>query len=187
MGSRDSGSFIPTTQVWDVSELYSTDVNSKDFKELLVRMYQNLGLSATATNAKDSGLYDTEEFVNGQSYFTPTTTSSTTSSQPNRRQVFRKVVNWGTLPASDVAVSKPHEINSPVVAGIPDGWTFTRMYGCASDPVNHLFIPIPYASSTAALIIELSADALNATIKLGTGGNRSAYTSCYVVLEYLKQ
>jgi hypothetical protein len=39
--TADYGMFIPTTQVWDVSEIYSTEVTSPAFKELLVRLYQN--------------------------------------------------------------------------------------------------------------------------------------------------
>ena len=54
MAYRDPGLYIPTTSVWDVSEIYSTDVTKPEFKELLVRMYQNLNNMAMATNNKDS-------------------------------------------------------------------------------------------------------------------------------------
>jgi hypothetical protein len=40
------GSFVPTSYVWDVARLYEIDVNSDEFKELLVRLYQNLNLIA---------------------------------------------------------------------------------------------------------------------------------------------
>jgi hypothetical protein len=34
-----SGIFVPTTNVWDVSQIYEIDVTSPQFKELLVRLY----------------------------------------------------------------------------------------------------------------------------------------------------
>jgi len=52
------GSFVPTTNVWDPSEIYSVDVTSPRFKELLVRLYQNVNLIAVVLNTKDSGYYD---------------------------------------------------------------------------------------------------------------------------------
>ena len=38
----NSGSYIGTTQVWDVSQIYDIEVNSPEFKELIVRLYQNI-------------------------------------------------------------------------------------------------------------------------------------------------
>ena len=176
MGSRDSGSYIPTTQSWDVSEIYSTDVNSQQFKELIVRLYQNMNTSAVATNGKDTGMYDTQEFVNGQTYFASATTSSASTSQPTRRQVFRKVVNFGALPNSALK-QVAHTITvTPTV-------TFTRIYGTASKPSTS-FIPIPYSSAVANDNIELSIDATN--VNITTSKDMSAWTTCYVVLEYLK-
>ncbi len=176
-GSQYSGSFIPTTQVWDVSEVYSTDVNSAQFKELIVRLYQNMNLSATAGNTKDAGIYDTEEFVNGQSFFPSTATNSSVNSAPIRRQVFRKVINFGALP-NNTTKSVAHGLI------VTSGYTFTRIYGCASTP-STIFIPLPYASGTSADIIELFVDGTNVSIK--TGADKTTYTVCYVILEYLKQ
>lgn len=176
-GSQNSGAFVPSTQVWDVSEVYSTDVNSAQFKELIVRLYQNMNTNSTAVNARDSGIYDTEEFVNGQSYFAATAISSRTNSTSVRRQVFRKVVNFGALP-NNTTKSVAHGIT--VTAGV----TFTRIYGSATQPSTK-FLPIPYSSATAADIIELYVDGTNVSIK--TGKDMTAFTACYVVLEYLKQ
>jgi hypothetical protein len=172
----DYGSYIPTTQVWDVSEIYETEVTSPQFKELIVRLYQNINSQSLSVNGKDAGVYDTSEFVNGQTFFpNPTLTSSSTTTA-TQRQVFRMVVNFGALPNTGTkTVAHGLTINS--------GFTFTRIYGTASDP-NGNYIPLPYASPTAVNNIELKVDGTNVTII--TGSNRSNFTVTYIVLEYLK-
>lgn len=169
----DYGLFIPSTQVWDVSEI--TDKNQK---ELVVRLYQNINTAALAINKKDSGFYDTSEFVNGQVFFPNPTVAAGTN--PTERQVYRKVVNFGALPDT-AAKSVAHGLT--IAAG--SAYSFTRIYGTASNPAALTFIPIPYASSVAGSIIELSVTSTNVVIT--TASNLTAYTICYVVLEYLKQ
>jgi hypothetical protein len=65
----DIGSFVGTTNVWDVSQLYDVDINSDQFKELLVRLYQTVNNIALALNTKESGYYPLNEFMTGQIYF----------------------------------------------------------------------------------------------------------------------
>lgn len=171
------GMLIQTTNVWDASRLYEIEVGSPEFKELLVRLYQNINLIAVSLNNKDTGLYETiDEVICGQTYFSDPALNSTTSAQPIQRPVFRKVINFGALP-NTAPKTAAHGI-APTTS-----YSFTRMYATATDPVNKLYIPIPYASSTAGKIIELSADATNVTIT--TASNLTAYTVCYVVLEYI--
>jgi hypothetical protein len=167
------GVFLPTTNVWDVSEIYSTEVTSPEFKELLVRLYQNLNLTAQGINVKDSGMYVRSEFVNGQTFFqNPTNTTN-----PSMRQAYRMVVNFGALPNT---TTKSVAHNIPITSAV----TVTRIYGAATNPSTG-YIPIPYSSITAvADNIELSMTSANIVIK--TGADQSAYTVCYVVVEYLK-
>lgn len=177
-GRGDFGSFIPTTQVWDVSEVYSTEVTSPAFKELLVRLYQNINMQSLSVNTKDSGYYDTSEFVNGQIYFPNPALTSISTTTPTMRQVFRKVINFGALP-NTAAKNVAHGIT------VTDSFTFTRIYATATNTTLHRYIPIPYASSVLANNIELSVDGTNVTIT--TGSDRTAFNVTYVVLEYLKQ
>lgn len=177
---RDNvGLFIPTSQVWDVDEINRVDVTSREFKELLVRLYQNLNRMAMAVNLKDSAIYDTSEFINGQTFFPNPALTSSSGTVPVLRQVFRKVVNFGALPNAGVkSVAHGLTINGAV--------TFTRIYGTASETTSLLYIPLPYASPTALnLNIELSVTATNVVVT--TAVDYSAYTVCYIVLEYLKQ
>jgi len=168
----NTGSFVPTTYIWDVSEIYSTDINSPEFKELLVRMYQNINAMILTLNLKDIGLYMNQELVNGQTFFNPTSSQLIQS-----RSCFRTLVNFGSL---------PNTATKSVAHGIAFGttYTLTRMYGAATDPIGLNYIPLPYASPTAANNIELNADSTN--VNITTGSNRTNFTTCYVVLEYLK-
>lgn len=173
---QNTGAFIPTTNVWDVNEVYSAGLDPK-LTELLVRMYQNLNLMATNVNLKDVGYYVLQPFVNGQLYFPNPANSSASPAYPANRQVNRLVINFGALPNAGTK-SVPHGL--PVNAA----WTFTRIYGTATDP-NAQFIPIPYASTTAvANNIELWVDPTNVNVR--TAANYSAYTITYIVLEWLQ-
>jgi hypothetical protein len=169
------GNFVPTTNVWDVAQLQQVDVRSPEFKELLVRLYQNINSISLSLNSRDSGFYDLQEFVNGQLFFPNPSLTSSSDTVPEYRQVIRKVIDFGALPnATSKSVAHGITIDSQV--------TITRMYASATNPSTQ-FIPIPYASPTLANNIELSMDTTNVTIT--TGSNRTAFTRCVVILEYL--
>lgn len=172
------GAFIQTTQVWDVAQLEAVDVNSKEFKELLVRLYQQINNIANVLNIKDTGMYQLSEFVNGQVWYSNPTLSSATAQIPEDRQVMRKVINFGALEVATKSVA--HGITCTVMT------TFTRIYGVANKTTAPFsYLPLPYAGLTAvANNIELLVDATNVTINNGI--DRSMYNQCYVVLEYLQ-
>lgn len=171
------GLYIPSTNVWDVSQLYSIEVTDPAFKELLVRLYQNVNNIVLALNLKDSAYYDRNEFVNGQMFFPNPANTSNTTQGPVYRNVYRLVINFGALPNT---ATKSIAHNIPITTA----YTFTRIYATASDTTNRAYIPIPYASPTDANEIEINVDATN--VNITTGSDRTAYTVCYVVLEYLK-
>lgn len=171
------GAYAPTTNVWDVTALYSTDVNSPEFKELLVRLYQNVNLIATLLNLKDTGYYDTNEFVTGQQYFPKPGLSSTTTTMPTFRPTLRKVINFGSLPNSGTK-SVNHGITCTTST------SFTRIYGVATDPVNFMYLPLPYVSVPTGNEIELLVTPTQVTVI--TASNRTAFTLCYIVVEYLQ-
>ncbi len=177
--SDQYGAFIQTTQVWDVSQLQEVDVKSPQFKELLVRMYQQINNIANVLNVKDTGMYQLSEFVNGQLYFSNPALDSSTDQYPIDRPVLRKVINFGTLPNAAVK-SVPHGITCTAMT------SFTRIYATASDPVGFNYIPIPYASNAGATdMVELYVDATNVNIDTGTI-DRTNFTITYVVLEYIQ-
>ena len=170
------GSFVPTTNVWDIQQLQDLPIDP-GLKELLVRLYQNINNIAVSLNTRDAGYYFTQEFINGQIYFPDPNLNSSTIQNPINRQVYRTVVNCEALP-NTTTISVPHNVD------VVDGYSFTRIYGTATDPIGLTFIPIPYASATLINNIELSIDQTN--VNITTGIDYSSYTTTYVVLEYIK-
>lgn len=170
------GSYIPQSNVWDVSQLYSVNVNSQEFKELLVRLYQNINNISIAVNTKVTGYYPLQEFVCSKLFFP--NPSAPATQYPVYRQVMRLTINFGAL-LNTGAKSVPHGIN------VTNTTTFVGHHAWASDTTAKTFIPIPYASPTLANNIELRVDSTYVTIE--TGSNRTNYNVCYVTLEYIQQ
>lgn len=161
---NNTGLYVESTDVFDIDLLTDLDVTEPAFKELLVRLYQNVNRIRLSLNLKDSAYYVENEFLNGQVFF-------------QDQQAFRTLVNFGALPNA-TSKSIPHGINTT------NTFSFTRIYGCATDQVTMQYIPLPYASPTALNNIQLDVDATNVTIT--TGIDYSAYTVTYVILEYIK-
>ena len=176
---QNAGAYVPTTNVWDVaSELANTPVNSPEFKEILLRLYQNINLLALVTNIKDSGYYNTQEFINSQLWFPNPLYNSSTPQESDMRTDYRLVINFGALPNA-ATKSVAHGITCTAQT------TFTRIYGTASDTTNRVYKPIPYASATdVAHNIELYVDATNVNVISGT--NYSSFDTTYIILEYLQ-
>jgi len=141
-------------------------------KDLKIRQYFND--LATATNSKDSGIYDAVETVTGQQFLPVFSTS--TGSNANYRSVLRKVIDFGLLPNTSTK-TVAHGIS------FQNSFSATRIYGAATDPGN-TWIPLPYVSNTLANNIELFINATNVVIT--TGANRSNFTRTYVIVEYIK-
>lgn len=174
------GLYVPTTNVWDSVQIITTDINDPMFKDLIVRLYQNINQIALALNVKDTGYYDTLELINGQAFFPNPAYSSNTQVAPIYRSVFRKVINFGALPNA-ATKSVAHGIE-PV--GLNNGFTFTRIYGTASNTAAQTYIPLPYSSSTLNENIKLNVDGTN--VNVTTAIDYSAYTVTYIILEYLR-
>lgn len=172
------GAFLQTTQIWDVADIEQIDVKSPEFKELIVRLHQQINNVVNVLNIKDTGQYQLSEFVNGQVFFSNPALSSATVQVPEDRQVMRKVIYWTTALPNAGTVAIPHGITCTPMT------TFTRIYGVANDTAGKNYIPLPYASPTLINNIELKVDATNVTII--TGSNRTNFTKTYIVLEYLQ-
>jgi hypothetical protein len=164
----NTGSFVPTTQAWDISQIYEIEVGSPEFKDLLVKLYQNMNTIALSLNGKDSGFYMQEEFVTGKTFF------NTASVDPNnQRAVFRKVINLGLLAAG--AKNVPHGLI------IGNTWKFISIFGAANNPSSSIYYPLPYVGIAGNITISLSSS--NVIIN-NTSGN--TFTDAYVILEYVK-
>lgn len=177
-GNTNPGLFLPTTSTWDIASIYSMDPNSPEFKNFIVNLYQNLNNIVLVLNIKDSAYYTQTEFVNGQLFFPSDSAEPQDSFNVQYRQVFRMVVNFGPLPNA-TTISIPHTI------AVNSGFSFTRIYGVASNSDGSSFLPLPYSSSSNINNnIELNVDDSN--VNIITAADYSSYTTTYVILEYLK-
>src|SRR5208337_2336002 len=171
-----SGAFVTTTNVWDVQALYDTDINTPAFKELLVRLYQNVNNIANVLNLKDTGYYLQQPFVTGQLYFPNIALNSSTAASAEFRPVWRYVVVFGQLPNAG-SKSVPHGLT------INSATTNVGFYAECTDTTGLKYITLPYASASGIDNIQLDWDATNVTIT--TASDRRNFNICNVVLEYL--
>ena len=174
----NAGLFIPTTNIWDVGRLYEIDINSNEFKELIIRLYQNINSIALSLNLKQSGYFYNQEFVNGQVWFPNANNVQSGTIPLDGRQGFTTVVNFGALPNATTK-SVPHG-----VSGNTYTYTATRVWAAATNYITGKWLPLPYASTTLNQNIILNVDPVN--VNITTAIDYSAYTACQVVIEYLK-
>lgn len=176
MANLPVGSQVPTTAVMDVTNLAGKDLASREFKEFIIRLTQRLNDIAIVVNNKESSLYSQNEYYISNQYFPDPALNSTTARKPTLRGVFRKVIDFGALP-NTATKSVAHGID------LSANTIFTHLYAAATNP-GVSYLPIPYASPVLANTIALDVDAVN--INITTGSNRTAYTTVYIVLEYIK-
>ena len=177
MAIENLGLYIPTTQVWDIRDLFNGPIDNDAIAELLVRLYQNINVIANTVNLKTSGIFPLTEFVTGDTFFPDPALTSATPQLPVPRPVTRIVVNFGALPNTGTK-AVPHNIDSV------DGTViFVKTYAEATDPVAVMGIPLPFASPVLVDNIAIWADALN--VNVTTGSDRTMYTTCYAVVEYI--
>jgi hypothetical protein len=158
-----------------INSFISTDIIlSEDPEELRRILDDTLKRIIDAVNDKDIGHYNTVEETNGQKWFTA-------GDAVAFRNANRKVINFGALP-NTATKSVAHGITTNA------NTTFTRIYGCATQPGATTItnaIPLPY--SDAAILannVALYVDATNVSIV--TGINYAAFTNCFVILEYIQ-
>ncbi len=171
---ENTGSFVLTTNVWDVSEIYNLNNVDDDFKELLVRLYQNLNLIAQVLNSKDSAYYLTQEFNTGQLYF-----NSTSTDPMMLKPGFRKVINTGALTAGVNTIA--HNING--ATGITSNYTWFFINGAATNSTTPLGVPLPYAGIAGNDNITVVVNKFNLVI---TNNSGFTFDKSSVTLEYVQ-
>lgn len=127
-------------------------------------------------NSKEVAIFNEQEFATGQNWF-----NAANEQQP--RFGLRKVINFGALPNAGTK-SVAHGIT------ITANTSFTHIYATATNPTAvfpaRFSVPIPYVNvATPTDGIELYVDSTNVNI-VTTTANWTAFTTCYVVLEYLQ-
>lgn len=154
---QDTGSNIPTTQVWNTEEIFSKKFDEK-FEELFVRMYQNLGAMADAINKKEFGFYLNQVLVNGKVFYNPAVTAQV-DAESQLRPNYRTVVNF---PSVQMGLNtQAHGLT------IGSTWQFTDIHGVANSYTNHVYYPLLYGDSATTGLL-LSLDATNVYITNNT-------------------
>jgi hypothetical protein len=151
----------------------------EEFREIASLYFKRI---VDAVNKKEGSLYYLQELGNFQSFFTA-------GSPYTFRNVYRMTVNFGALPNAATKSVAHGIVGIDANAPNPSSFSFTHIYATASKQTAgaESFVPIPWADSTGGGTnnIQITVDATNVNITTST--DWSAYTVCYVILEYLKQ
>lgn len=182
VGNINTGLFLPTTFEFDVARLYETDVNSPEFKELIVRLYQAVNNVIIATNYKETGLHTLTEFVTGILWYPDPALSSTYSSSALIfRPTFRIVVPCGPL---------LNNATKSVAHGLTMTTAFRMKYveAVANKPtLAFSYIPLNYSDS-AGNMAWIIIDGTNVNITtVSVTIDWTQYTDIDVILYYTKQ
>ena len=173
--TNDFGVFLPLTSVYDPASLQDVEGLQPQIKNFIISSTHQYNNIANVLNLKETGYYITTEIVNSQLWFKSSITSVT---QSIFRNAFRLVINFGALPNA-ATKSVAHNIQG-LTAGV---MSWTKIYGTATDAAGN-GIPIPYASNTPNANIEINVDLVN--VNVTTAIDYSAFTTTYIILEYLK-
>lgn len=134
---------------------------------------------ANAVNIREIGWFLDEELLSGKAFIPGVNAAASGASSQIYRQVLRKVIDFGALPAAGTK-SVPHNIT------VTNNFSLVFMCAAATDPVALIAFPIPYCDPGAlANGVALTMDATNVNITVGV--NRSAFTRCFVTIEYLQE
>ncbi len=167
----DTGSFVPTTNIWDVGNIYEVKVDSPEFKELLVRLYQNINNIALVLNTKCSGYYINEQFVSSKLFFNPNAESNDAL---QLRPGFIKTIDTGALGAGVTSIN--HDI------AVTNTFKWMFIYGAATNTGTLVGYPLPFAGA-AGNNIEVRVTATQVVINNTSG---VTFTDSQVTLEYCK-
>lgn len=158
--TTDSSAFDAFVPVYSVSPEKPEDLRNFTTEQLRVH--------ATGINFREIGWYLDREIVTGKN-FIPGTSSSTNQVF---RTVFRKVIEFGTL---------PNAATKSVAHGIifDANFTLVDMWASSTDPVAYTAITFAFGGT----VVYLNMDATN--VNITTTADYTNYTRCNVVIEYL--
>lgn len=165
-------SLVPISSVYDVDVIEGLDINSKEFKDFLVRLRQDINGMAISVNGRDGGSFGLGEYNTGTQFF-PDAADPT-----SYRSVVRTVIDFGALPNAGVKLVN-HNINTPT--GITVNYVFTRIYGAASNSTLLTYLPLPY-SDPAGNIASVNVTATQVGVQ--TNFNALLYNGI-IVIEYI--
>jgi hypothetical protein len=148
----------------------------EDARPFVVEQFKKI---TNAVNIREIGWFLDEELLSGKAFIPGLNSAADGGTSQQYRQILRKVIDFGTLPNAGTK-SVGHGIT------VDANFTLIQIWASATDPIGLTAIPIPFATPVALnQNIALQMDAVNVTITTGT--NRSNYTRCTVVCEYIQE
>lgn len=139
-------------------------------------LVEHLKKISNAVNAREIGFFLDEELISGKQFIPA---ANLTGNSQQFRTILRKVIDFGALPNAGTKTAA-HGIT------VDANFTLMQMYAAATDPIALSSFPIPYVTNNAVLgNISLQMDATN--VSISTIFNWSAYTRCFVVIEYIQE
>lgn len=154
------------------------DVVPKTWEEGGPFFIEQIKEHANAINVREIGFYLDQELLTGKSFIPGLNDISDGGSSQVFRSILRKVIVTGALPRN-ATKSVPHGITFDANFSLIDMWL------AATDPVNFLAFSLAYWDKTGTSPITVNMDSTN--INITTTGNYSAYTTSYVVVEYIQE
>ncbi len=171
-----SPSFSDNQQLESFVPVY--DAIPDQWEEARPFIVEQLKKISNAINIREIGWFLDEELLSGKAFIPGSENLDNLSTSQVFRQVLRKVIDFGALPAAGIK-SVPHGIT------FTDNFTLVQMFADATDPNLLIAVPIPYAHPTPANSIALDMDFDNVNITVGI--DRSNFTRCFVTIEYLQE
>lgn len=154
------------------------DVVPEDWQQARPFIVEQLKRLANAVNIREIGWFIDQEVLSGKSFIPGTNNSTNGATSQLFRQVLRKVIDFGALPAAGTK-SVPHEIV------FDSNFSLTFLGAYATDPVNLIAFPIPYSDGTVMGAVSVFMDATNVSISVNM--DRSTFTRCFVIIEYMQE
>lgn len=133
---------------------------------------------SNGVNIREVGTYVFEQQVTGKQFQPGVTDPANPVTSESFRTIFRKVINFGALPAAGIK-SIPHGIT------FDSNFTLIQLWGASTDPTNKLAINLGHAAPALVNEIQLYMDATNVNVEVGS--NRSTFTRTYIVIEFIQE
>ncbi len=162
----------------------------EDARTMLVEVLKQITISL---NAKEIGFYLDQILLSGKQFIPSTEVNPIMSAQtpPQYRQIFRVVVDMGSLAGLPGTISVPHGIQiAPKVTipptPLPSTFTLINVFGAATDPNGLTSIPLPFVSwQSIAQQIQVDLDQTNVNIRSQTA--YPTYTRAFIIIEYMQE
>lgn len=155
------------------------DVVPENWEEARAFLVEQLKRLALAVNIREIGWFLDEELLSGKAFIPGTNNVASAGTSQTFRTVLRKVIDFGALPNA-ATKSVPHGINFDA------NFSLVFMGAYATNPTAFIAFPIPYADPILLVNhVALTMDATN--VNITTGINYSAWTRCFVTIEYIQE